>query len=348
MIQPKRLATLIAALAFASVGLSHSAQMQKVTINFPTRSGASWPLFIAKEGGYYQKYGLDATLVFGVHPTGIAMIVSGEAQMTSYSLESAMQAGARDKSLVIVGNSLNKAVFALMARKDITRVADLKGKRLAVSQIGDPPYNYAVALLRKFGLTARDIQWVPVGVDVNGRAAALESNRADATMLTAPAYFRLEELGYRSLANLADHEDIFASTTYLMKRSTIQANPRLPELLIKAHAEAIKRFYDDKAFAVKAYMAYDKQKTADVERFYDIYAKSNLFERAPYVLAGALQSVIEQQTNPQNAALMKSADFRGLIDNSYVDRLVKEGYFEKLFGPGIRAEQERKSKLAFR
>jgi len=27
---------------------------------------------------------------------------------------------------------------------------------------------------------------------------------------------------------------------------------------------------------------------------------------------------------------------------------VKEGFFEKLFGPGIKAEQERKTKIAFR
>ena len=43
--------------------------LQKITINYPTRSGASWPLYIAKEGGYYQKYGLDVDLVFaGIRP----------------------------------------------------------------------------------------------------------------------------------------------------------------------------------------------------------------------------------------------------------------------------------------
>jgi hypothetical protein len=31
-----------------------------------------------------------------------------------------------------------------------------------------------------------------------------------------------------------------------------------------------------------------------------------------------------------------------------LDRLVKDGFFEHLFGPGIKAEEERKAKLAFR
>jgi len=36
------------------------------------------------------------------------------------------------------------------------------------------------------------------------------------------------------------------------------------------------------------------------------------------------------------------------VDNSVIDRLVKEGFFEKLFGGGIKSEIDRRSKLAFR
>jgi ABC-type nitrate/sulfonate/bicarbonate transport system substrate-binding protein len=343
-----RLSVLGAAVLLVCGTWSAAQPLQKVTINFPTRSGASWPLFLAKEGGYYQKYGLDVDLVFAGHPGGIAMVVSGEAQMSSYNLESVMQASVRDANFIVVGSSVNRAFFVLMSRADIASVKDLKGKTLAVSQIGDPPYNYASAYLKKFGLTPRDVQWVAVGTDANGRAAALAAGRADATLLTPPAYFKLEEAGFKSLGNLAEHDDIFASTTYLLKRSTVAADPRLPERLIKAHAEAIKRFYDDKAFAVKAYQVYDKQTSADVERFYDGYAKANLLERVPYVLAGALKSVTDQQTDPRMTTLMNEFDFHKVVDNSVVGRLVKEGFFEKLFGPGIKAEQDRKARLAFK
>ena len=133
-----------------------------------------------------------------------------------------------------------------------------------------------------------------------------------------------------------------------MKKSTIAASPKLPEQLIKAHAEAIKRFYDDKAFAVKAYQAYDKQTTTDVERFYDGYAKANLLERVPFVMSGALKAVIDQQTDQQILAQFKATDFRQVIDKSVVARIVKEGFFQQLFGPAIKAEEDRKSKLAFR
>jgi ABC-type nitrate/sulfonate/bicarbonate transport system substrate-binding protein len=323
-------------------------QLTPITINYPTRTGQVWPLYIAKEAGYYAKYGYDVKLAFGVHPAGIAMLVSNEAVMTPYTLEQAMQASSKDASLVMVGSPFKKSLFALMANKNIANMKDLKGKRIGVSQVGDAPYNYTIGLLAKAGLTQRDVQWFTVGTDVNGRAAALLSNRVDATMLTAPVYFKLEQDGYKNLGNISDYDDIYAPSVYLFKKSVVTANPKLPEVLIKAHAEAIKRFYDDKAFAVKAYLVWDKQDQADIERVYDHYAKVNTYERVPYILTPAVEYILNHPSDAQVGAQMKAFNFRSVIDNSIVDRLVKEGFFEQLFGAGIKTEQERKAKLAYR
>jgi ABC-type nitrate/sulfonate/bicarbonate transport system substrate-binding protein len=343
----RRLFLLVPAV-LAAPGVWMAAQpLQKVTINYPTRSGASWPLYIAREGGYYQKYGLDVDLQFGVHPTGIAMLTSGQAVMVNHSLEQAMVASSRDASFSLVGSSSNRGLFALMGQKNISNPKELKGKRIAVGQIGDAPYNYTVALLGTYGLGVRDVQWIPVGTDVSGRAAALQSNRADATLLTAPNYFRLEEAGYKNLANLADH-DVYAATVYMFSKKALATSPTLAESIVKAHAEAIKRFYEDKAFAIKAYIAYDRQPEADVSRIYDIYQKGNIFERVPYVMGGAITSIVSQQVDARIAADLKAFDFHKVVDNGVVARLAKEGFFEQLFGPGVKAEEQRKSALAFR
>jgi ABC-type nitrate/sulfonate/bicarbonate transport system substrate-binding protein len=340
------LVTIVAMVVAAAAAWPGAQNLQKVTINYPTRSGATWPLYIAKEGGYYAKNGLDVDLQFGVHPAGVAMLTSGQAVMVNHSLEQGMVASTRDGSFALMGSSSNKGLFALIAQKQFSDPKQLKGKRIAVGQIGDAPYNYTVALLGTYGLGVRDVQWVPVGTDVTGRATALTTNRADATLLTAPNYFRLEEAGFKNLANLAEHE-VFAATTYMFAKSAITANPKLPEQIIKAHAEAIKRFYDDKAFAVKAYMAFDKQPEADVSRIYDLYKKGNIFERVPYVMAGAVKATLSQQADPRIEADLKAFDFRKIVDNSVVDKLVKEGFFQQVFGPGVKAEEQSKAKLAF-
>src|ERR1700753_1885170 len=98
-------ASLLAAGLMLAAGSSVQAQsLQKITINYPARTGTTWPFYIAKEGGYYEKYGLDVNLVFGVHAAGIAMIVSGEAAMTNYTMEQAMQAASKDGSMVFLGS----------------------------------------------------------------------------------------------------------------------------------------------------------------------------------------------------------------------------------------------------
>ena len=347
MLRRTIIASLIVVICFSIMLRGQQPSLRKVKINFPTRSAASWPMFIAKEGGYYANNGLDVELVFGAGAIGVAMIASGEAVMTNSSMEQALQASSRDSSLVMMGSSLNKGMFSLMASKNFTSISQLRGKRFAVSQIGDAPYNYTLALLAKFSMTARDVEWLPVGTDATARSAALVGGRADATLLTAPQYFRVEELGFNNLANLADHDDIYASTVYLFTKKAVAANPRLPEQLIRSHAEAIKRFYDDRAFALKAYITYDKQDPADVGRIYDWNAQRNLLERVPYVLSTAV-TAIKEQADAQIATQTRAFDAKAVIDNSAVDRLVKEGYFEKLFGAGIKAEINRKSAVAVR
>src|SRR5580704_7710546 len=302
--------SLLLGLILGAVALAQ-APLQKITVNFAARTGTTWPLYLAKEGSYYQKYGLDVNLVFAVHPAGIAMVVSGEAVMTNYPLEQAMPAASRDGSLLIVGSQYRKSSFALMAPKTFSSVRELKGRKIGVSQIGDAPYNYTVGLLAKAGLTPKDVEWVPIGTDVNGRAAALKAGRVDATMLTAPIYFKFEQEGYRSLANTSDYDDIFAPTVYVFKKTTLAANPKLAESLIKAQAEAVKRLYDDKAFAVKAYVKYNPaDDPADVGRVYDLYTKAQTYERVPYVLAAAVQYMIAHPVDEQLGAQLRAFDFR--------------------------------------
>ena len=347
-----RIVLVAAALAAVSCAKQESAQPQpaqlrKITINYPNRSGSQWPLFLAKEGGFYEKEGLDVTLSFGVHPAGIAMLASSQGQMVNSSLEQMMQAAMKDGSLSLVGSSLNRGTFALMADKKIKDVKDLKGKKVAVSQVGDAPYGYVVAILSKAGLSDRDVQWIPVGQGVAGRAAALTTGRADATILTAPAYFKLEA-DYNTLANLAEREDIFASTAYTMAKKDLQPDTKLAEALIKAHAEAIKKFYDDKPAAVAAYLKYDPEAVpAEVDRTYDLYAKPQAFERVPYVLKPAVDAVVNQQSDPQLSEQMNKYDWKQVIDNSLVEKLVKDGFFVQLFGDSVTAEQDRKASLAF-
>ncbi|HYT57847.1 MAG TPA: ABC transporter substrate-binding protein, partial [Verrucomicrobiae bacterium] len=317
--------------------------LQKAIAMIGARSGASWPLWIAKDARLYAKYGLDVELVYAVHPGPIAAIISGHAAMTSSGSDPALLAAAKDPSLVVLGGFMNKGSFAMIGSKTATEMKQLGGKKIGVGRVGDPPYHMAVSLLKKYGMTPRDIQWVSIGVDAAARAAALQSGQVDAALITAPAYFRLQAAGLPVLAVLLDHEDIYVSTYYLFRREALSKERATALAFIKAHAEAIKRFYDDKAFATEIMIKYGgTRNTEDANRVYDLFKKARVLEPIPYALKGSVEAVVERQSQE-----LKGVDLSKAIDNSLVDQLVKEKYFETVFGPSIRDEQQRKQALAF-
>jgi ABC-type nitrate/sulfonate/bicarbonate transport system substrate-binding protein len=333
----------ILALVMLDAALAISQPLKKTVAMVGARSGASWPLWIAKDARLYAKYGLDVELVYAVHPGPIAAIISGHAAMTSAGSDPALLAAAKDPSLVVLGGFMNKGSFAMIGSKTATDMKQLSGKKIGVGRVGDPPYHMAVSLLKKYGMTPRDVQWVSIGVDAAARAAALQTGQVDAALITAPAYFRLQSAGLPVLAVLLDHEDIYVSTYYLFRREALTKERAIALAFIKAHAEAIRRFYDDKSFATETMIKYGGARNADdASRVYDLFKKARVLEPIPYALKGSVEATMERQSQE-----LKGADFAKVIDNSLVDQLVKEKYFETVFGASIRDEQQRKQALAY-
>jgi ABC-type nitrate/sulfonate/bicarbonate transport system substrate-binding protein len=132
----------------------------------------------------------------------------------------------------------------------------------------------------------------------------------------------------------------------MMRKDAVAANPKMAEGFIKAHAEAIKRFYDDKAFAVGIMLKYggarDQQ---DGSRVYDLFSRSQSFEPIPFILKDSVKATIERQAAAQPD--IRQFDFSKVIDNGIVHRLVKEGFFRQVFGPAVKELQEKRQSQAF-
>jgi hypothetical protein len=150
------------------------------------------------------------------------------------------------------------------------------------------------------------------------------------------------------LANISDYDDIFTPNVLLMRRQTIEQDPTIPISLIQAHAEAVKRLYEDKSFAVDCFVKYDKQERLGVERVYDAYAKTQALDRVPYIQSVAMQYMIDNATDMQSASRMKEFDYHKVIENGTVDSLAQGGFFELLFGPSIKVQEEAQARSAFR
>jgi ABC-type nitrate/sulfonate/bicarbonate transport system substrate-binding protein len=334
------------AAAALTAGVASAQAPQKLKSIYPTRSGSSWTMWIAKEAGFYEKHGLDVTPDFGVHPVGIAGLISGEVHFSNYSLDDVAAASARDPVLVTIGGLLRRGSFALMARAEIKTVQELKGKRMGVGRVGDPPYHYTVGLFKEYGLKSTDVQWVPTGTDAAARVTMLISGQIDAALVTPPAWYRLEAQGLKPLTLLEEHEKIVLTVGNTYKKSWVAANPGVPEKVLRAQAEAIKLFYSDKAAAIAAYRKYDKAVSeVDAGRVYDNVVRLNLIDRIPLMQKVSAEAVVDRIG--ADIPSLKTFDFQQCIDNRPVRKLIDEGFYVKVFGDGIKAEQDRLLKAAF-
>ena len=336
----------VAAMA-ASAGIPANSQAAvKLKAVNPTRSASSWPMWLAAEAGYFAKYGLEVTPTFGVHPVGIAGLMSEEIQYTNYSLDDTAAASARDPVLMVIGSVLHRGSFALMARAEFKSVQELKGKRFGIGRVGDPPYHYTVGLFKDYGMKAGDVQWVPTGADASARVTMLISGQIDAALITPPSWYRLELQGLRPLTLLEDHESMVVTVGNTYKKSWLAKHSDVPERVLRAQAEAVHRLYSDKQAAIAAYRKYDPSiSEADTARVYDNVVRVGLLDRIPLIQTSAVTAVIDRIG--ADIPAVKAFDFNRLIDNRPVRMLIDEGFFEKLYGPGIKAEQDKKLKAAF-
>lgn len=326
----------------SAMGLTRGAHAQTakpLRAIYPTRSTSSWAFYIAKEAGIYARHGLDVKLDFGVHPVGLAGLVSGEIQFTNYSIDDTAAAALRDASVFVIYSSLlSKASFALMAKPELTTIESLKGKRMGCGRVGDPPYHYTVGLIKKFGLKASDVQWVPTGTDAAVRAQMLLAGQLDASLITSPAWYALEGKGLRRITGLQEHPDLGIFTALTMRRSYALANPEIPEKLIRAHGEAVKLLYSDKKTSIEIYRKYDTTTNlADGDRLYDDIFVNNAIDRVPLLPKWATESAADRLSADLPQA--KTFDYQKIMDMSIVRRLIAEGFYTGLFGDAVKAEQ---------
>ncbi len=105
-------------------------QTQTLTAFYTAPVVSMAPMWIAKEAGFFKKQGLDVRLVFiASGPLGTTAILSNEVDVGvigGFAPIRAIAGGA--KNLVMIGQTKNRMTGAIVGKKEIASVQDLKGQ----------------------------------------------------------------------------------------------------------------------------------------------------------------------------------------------------------------------------
>ena len=183
------------------------------------------PTEIALRKGFYKEEGLEVRKVAirtGLH---VAALLAGEldySTVTGIILSATLQG----MPFRTVMGWFDRPLHILIARPNIKKITDLKGKRIAVSSFGSIPHVMLKEALARNGMNPdKDVIVLAVGGS-GDRLAALAAGTVDATPLDVAYIQRTEKLGFTNLLYLGDVVNLrlggFAVTTDKMQRNPEQ------------------------------------------------------------------------------------------------------------------------------
>ncbi len=307
----------------ATSAASPTPQPVKLTISYSNVITDYLPLWVAHEGGYLAKNGIDAELVSIASAQGVAALVSGQVQVAVIGGSEIMSAAAGGADLAIVAAMVGVYPFIFEVSSAIKTVADLKGKKVGVSSFGSSSDIATRVTLRRLGLDPdKDVIILPVG-SVEARTAAMLGGNLDAGVSLVPDTIVLEDRGFHPLYNLAEQKLPSSQTMVAVQRSMITSRRDVVQRLVDSLVQAIAREKKDRAFSIQVltkYLKSNDQRALGIA--YDFYANNvhvSLPAPRPEQFADAKATLGEKNEKVKNFDLSK------LLDDSFVKSAADRG-----------------------
>lgn len=293
--------------------------------------GSSSPFWIAKDAGLFKKHGIDAELIFINGSTrGVQSLIAGEIDFAGAVGTSAINGRLAGGDVVIVNSLVNTLPYYIIGKPDIRSPEEMKG-RSAATHIPGTSADFALRLaLRKFGIDYNEIKAVMVG-GTTARVAAVIKGQLDFTMVTEPGKISGEKAGLRTIVDMAKLQIPFQFTCGVTSSTLIQKRPDAVQRMVRAMAESVHFFKNNKAQTIKIMSKYTRgQSPAVLEGTWQAY-NDLLEEDTRPTLEGLQDTLTVQAAWDPKAAKAKAQDF---VDLRFVNQLEKSGFLAKLYGTG--------------
>jgi len=288
------------------------------------------PIWLARDAGIFSKHGLDVEIIFMRGGALITMgILSGELQLSGVGAESVVAAKVEGGDAVLLACPLDTDLVYLIGRPDIKTPDQLKGKSTAVTRLGSSIHFYLRAALKYLGMDAdKDMTILQLGGGPE-IAAALETGRIAAGILTIRYALPFLQRGWPVLIDLSKTDLKYPPSCVGSSRSFVRKNPHTVERFLKAYTEAIHVIKTDAALAKRVYAKeYRESDPAVIDKIVTVYA--GLFKSVPTVPASGLETVIRElvarKPLPNDAS--RQPDF--YKDDAPLQKIIKEGWIEQL------------------
>jgi NitT/TauT family transport system substrate-binding protein len=288
-------------------------------------------LYAALDSGLFDKYGMKVEFV-SIRGSGVSLaaLAADEIQFLYCAADATIPGMAAGSDAKLIAAPLVGLPWVMLARKDIKRVEDLKGKSIAVTRPGDLTFRLALALLKKFNLTANDVNIRTVGG--TGQVEpfnAMRAGIAEAALVTPPLDARGRREGFNVVYRLNDlglpavYSSLHTNTKSLKERAAVA------QKFVAGLAEAL-HFVEKNPDRAKAAVS-KALKLNDAEALqsaYEAYARL-LTNRRLLVPESTVAGIIDVAREQGTAVRRKASE---IVDNRFAEDLEKSGFLKELWG----------------
>jgi len=297
-----------------------SADLRKFVMGYSTVGAMAAGMWMAKEIGAYEKYGIDAELIYiSSGPTVVQALMGGDVVGGLAATNSVIAAVLRGAPMVSVLSTCNRPYHRLFVQPEITRIEDLKGKIIGVTRFGSVTDNLTRMVLKKYGLeNSVSLRQMGGTIEVSSAfqnkqiaGAVTSSLRVDGSAQPR-LLLKLEDLGFFYSMDVIAHA-----------RGDLKKYPQVVEGMVRAYTEGVAAMHFQKERAQRAIAKYARLR--DQKKIDEIYQDSIIYlERVPRVEPESITSILDFMGK-------KDVPLETFADNSIVEKMVREGFIDKLY-----------------
>lgn len=297
-------------------------------LRVPYALGGSTGFFwIAHKSGAFEKYGLKVLPIFmRGGREAVQALISRDVQVMQQGSSGVITAWAQGaKDLVAIGATGNKLDYIFVSTPAIKKPADLKGKRIAISQLGGSTDFIARIALRQLGLSDKDVTLVSLGAQ-GERWAALLGGHVDASLFQPPVTLRARKLAMPIWIDFAKIDYEYVTAGPVTTRSYIKTDRETVMNFMRGLADGMEFYRDEKnKETVIKYLGefYRSTNTEELEETRRVY--SQVSTGLPIVTIKAMENMIASDR------VLSQANVNPLdvLDLSFLKQLEEERKYKK-------------------
>ena len=297
-----------------------AAEPRKITFGYSTIGAQATAVWMAKEIGAFERYGINADLIYiASGPVVVQALIGGDLVAGIAASNAVVNAVLSGAPIVGVATTANRPYHRLWVQPEINRLEDLRGKALGVTRFGAITDNLSRILLRRSGLeNAVGIRQLGGTTEVSAAFQQRVIAGAVTSELRLPPNFPA-----KILLNFVDLGIPYSMNMIPVARDYYKRNPEVVEGIVRAYTEGVAALTTQKERALKVIVKYAR--FTDPKYIEDHYRDSVTYlDKVPRAEPEALATILEFLGK-------KGVAPETFADNSIVDRLVREGFVDKLY-----------------